>query len=325
MMPALAGPPLRLLLVDDDEIARRATSLALQSFGFHCDLASSGDEAFEKHRAHPYDVIVSDWRMPEGDGIALCRKIRASSEKYVYFVLVTAHGDKQTMLEGMNGGADAFIAKPVDMDELHARLIPARRIMDLQNRWVERNRAARRDSQRLYVAARIDALTQLRNRRALDDDLISTVAESIRYARPCSCAMIDIDEFKICNDAFGHLTGDQVLRRVADSVRASLRKSDVVYRYGGEELFVVLPEQTAASACAAMERVLADIESLRLPQGPSAQRPFITVSAGVAELRGKTDISSTTALHAHAQAWIARADVALYRAKNTGRNRVVCD
>jgi diguanylate cyclase (GGDEF)-like protein len=213
----------------------------------------------------------------------------------------------------MDAGADSFMVKPVDVDELHARLLPARRIIELQNGLLEQNRAAKRDSQRMYIVSRIDALTSLRNRRALEDDLPAIVSEAKRYHRPCSCAMFDIDEFKLCNDTFGHLAGDDVLRRVADTLRAEFRRSDVVYRYGGEELFVVLPEQTSGTAAAAVERGLRAVEALGLPHSPNASHRVITVSAGIAELRGS------------AQNWIARADAALYLAKRAGRNRVVID
>lgn len=305
--------PLRVLVVDDEEAGREATAVALRSFGHTCDVASSADDALALHRVHPYDVIVSDLSMPGGDGDALCRQVRALGGRYVYFVLVTAHGDKEHMLSAMEAGADGFVVKPIDADELHARLLPARRIIALQSQLLEKSRAAKRDSKRLYVASRIDALTGLRNRRALEDDLPAIVNEAVRYKRPCSCAMLDIDQFKLCNDTFGHLVGDDVLRQVTQVIQSELRRSDVVYRYGGDELFIVLPEQTSGAAGAAMERVVRAVEKLALAQGAGANHPIITVSAGVAELRDD------------ARDWIARADAALYRAKNAGRNRVVVD
>ncbi len=306
-----SATPLTILVVDDDEATLSGLSLALSTLGHKVLRARDGVEALELFDRAPLDVVLSDWRMPRMSGIELCREVRARS-RVAYFILVTGLGDKAHLLEAMAAGADDFLAKPLDLDELQARLLAAKRVLGLHRALRARNRELRRDGERLFAAARVDALTNVRNRLALDEDLLAITSNARRYGERCSGALCDIDHFKRYNDAFGHLEGDRALRRVAEIMSRELRQGDELYRYGGEEFFVVLRQQSAETAKLAMERVRRALESASIAQPEGAAWPVVTLSTGIAELT----INDTP------ETWLRRADGALYAAKSRGRNCV---
>ena len=308
---AAASHKISVMVVDDEESSRRGMMLAMRDLGHDCVMACDGLEALEMHKRRPVDLILSDWRMPRMNGVELCRAIRAEGERYVYFILTTAMSDKSHLLEGMEAGADDFIGKPVDFDELAARLISARRSVGLHRALATRNRSLRRDSQQSFRAARIDPLTSTRNRLALMEDLEELAAQAAREGQPFCIAMCDVDQFKMYNDHFGHLAGDQALARIAQLISSQLRKSDAIYRFGGEEFVVTLPQQTRKTAKIAMDRIRRGVEVAALPHADSATWPVLTVSVGIAELDD-----------GRVGECLKVADDALYRAKAEGRNRV---
>lgn len=304
---------LRLLVVEDDAVARSALRELLSDLGYECHVAGDGIDALEAHKARPFDLILSDWKMPRSDGMELCRAVRARDgrARYTYFVLMTAYTNRRQLVAGLRGGADDFIGKPIDIDELEARLVAAERVIRLHRGLSAKNRSLRRDSERFFRQARIDPLTGLPNRLELDEDLPRLAAQAAGVPGSACIAMCDVDHFKLYNDTFGHPAGDDVLRRVAATIRTSLRQSDSVYRYGGEEFVVMLPEQSADEARAAMERVRKAVEALALPN-PAAPGGGLTISVGIAAVVAEDE----------QKAWVARADRALYDAKANGRNRV---
>ena len=265
------------------------------------------------HQAKRADVILSDWGMPTMDGLQLCRRVRAAEplQPYTHFILLTAQDDKAHFVEGMRAGADEYITKPVDIDELQARLLAARRVMMVRHQLEARNSVLRRDGARDFLAARTDPLTSVSNRLRLREDLDALEERAARYGHRYCAALCDIDGFKSYNDCFGHLSGDDVLRRVATVIHEHLRSGDGFYRYGGEEFLAILPEQSLADAAAGMGRVRQEVERLAIAHAPAAGAAFVTISVGIAEL-GAEPIDS----------WLRRADVALYAAKARGRNRV---
>jgi diguanylate cyclase (GGDEF)-like protein len=304
-----------VLVVEDEPGLQRGIERAVRSLGHECRMASDGAEAFAMHQAKRADVILSDWKMPNLDGAELCRRTREADgdSNYTYFILMTAIGDREHFLAGMNAGADDYHVKPVDPEELAARLVSASRVLSLYRRLADTNTNLRRDSQASFTLARTDMLTGLSNRRRMDEDLEVVLSSATRYGRKFSLALCDIDWFKSFNDEYGHVAGDDVLRSVADAMKKSLRQSDGLYRYGGEEFLVLLPEQSLADAMLAMGRLRANVEALAIPAA-RGHGDLVTISIGVAELSG----ADTTS-----ESWIKRADTALYRAKTSGRNRVV--
>jgi len=307
-----AAEGLTVLVVDDEESARHGLSLALRDLGYNVVVARDGVEGLDAYDRIPIDIIVSDWRMPRMSGLELCREVRARA-RYAYFIFTTGMADKSHLLEAMSAGADDYVTKPIDLDELQARLVAAKRVIGLHRALSMRNRELRRDSKRLFAVARMDAPTGVHNRLALDEDLATLCSNVHRYPGQRYCgALCDIDHFKSYNDTFGHLEADGALKHIASIMSRELRKGDELYRYGGEEFFVVLPQQTAETARLAMERVRRAVEQAGIAHGKGTDWPVVTISVGISELAEDDS----------AQAWLGRTDIALYRAKRGGRNRV---
>jgi diguanylate cyclase (GGDEF)-like protein len=259
------------------------------------------------HKAEHADVIISDWQMPRLDGIELCRRTRVADDTsaFTYFILMTSFGDREHFLRGMEAGADDYQTKPIDIDELHARLVSAERVVALCRKLEEKNSRLRRDSQASFRAARLDSLTGVSNRLCMNEDLRTMWSRAKRYKHEYAIAICDIDRFKAYNDRFGHLAGDEALRRVAQAIRAALRESDGLYRYGGEEFVVVFPDQSLSQAAKALTRVQLDVERLGIP----AAKPgtVLTISVGAATVDALAD--------SNVEAVLQRADAELYRAK----------
>jgi diguanylate cyclase (GGDEF)-like protein len=308
---------LKVLVVDDDDGARDALEKAVRLLGYDCRSARDGVEAWEMHQREHADVILSDWQMPRMDGLELCRRtrVREGEGPYTYFIFTTDFADKEHFIRGMEAGADDYHTKPVDLDELRARLVSAGRVIGLYRKLREQNALLRRDSQASFRVARIDALTEVANRLSMDEDLKVLWSHAERYGRRNTIAICDIDRFKVYNDRFGHLAGDEALRRVAHTIREQLRESDGLYRYGGEEFVTILREQSLEEAERAMNRVRVAVERLAIPGGHGDW--VVTISCGLAELDRTRDQSAGD--------WLRRADTALYRAKAHGRDRVEAD
>jgi two-component system, cell cycle response regulator len=250
--------------------------------------------------------------MPRMDGLELCKRTRVSEgDHYTYFIFMTGLSEKKHLVLGMEAGADDYQTKPIHLDELRARLVSARRVVSVHRKLAEKNAALRHDSHVAFRLARRDAVTTIGNRLSLDENLKAIWANAVRYRRRYSIILCDIDWFKTYNDRLGHVAGDRALRTVAETLRDQLRLGDGIYRYGGEEFLVVLPEQGVTEALAVAERLRAAVErrAIQTPAGSGV----VTISAGVAELDMDRDKTPAT--------WLDRADRALYRAKANGRNR----
>jgi two-component system, cell cycle response regulator len=305
---------LDVIVVDDDEHMRELMESAVLSFGHRCRVAVDGLDALRLLAESSADVIVSDWDMPNLNGAELCQRVRSAGDDapYVYFMILTGFNDRAHLLAGMAAGADDYQRKPVDLHELEARLVSAARVVELHRRLELRTETLRVDSTRHYAASRTDGLTGVGNRMHLDEEIATLLARAQRYGATCSLALCDLDFFKAYNDRFGHVAGDKALRAVAEAMRKNVRAADALFRYGGEEFVVLLFQQSLSDAERAMDRMRTEVAGLGIP---SAAGGCVTLSIGVAELDVARDRS--------AEAWIARADVALYEAKSRGRNRVI--
>lgn len=289
---------------------------AVKALGHECATAMDGQEAWAMHQSAAFDVIISDWNMPKVSGLELCTRTRKSDgNSYTYFILMTGMSEKKYFLTGMDAGADDYITKPLDFEELEARLKSAQRVTNLHRELASNNVRLRRDSEHFFSVAHTDALTQTGNRLRLDEDLRSFEARRERYSHRYCVAMCDVDFFKQYNDSYGHVAGDHVLREISDCMRKALRSGDQLYRYGGEEFCVILPEQSIEEAAQVMERVRDAVQKLNLTQANTVNG-CVTVSIGVAA----ADAAAETP-----EECIKRADTALYSAKKLGRNRVEID
>ncbi len=298
---------MRILVVDDEPLNLRLVEAAVTRLGHQATAAEDGEAAWQCYNQDKPEVLITDLLMHRVDGLELCRRIRADAGAgYTYIILVTALNDRRDVARGMEAGADDYLIKPVDLFDLETRLIAAQRVTDLHAE-LARHRA------QLAHLARHDPLTGLGNRRSLDEDLEILYARSRRYGRGYALAMCDIDRFKAYNDTYGHQAGDQALRAVTTTIAQELRGGDSVYRYGGEEFVLVLPEQTPDTALVAVERVRSAVERLAIPQAGAGHDGVLTVSAGITAYAPG---DQTTA-----EELLREADAALYRAKSAGRNR----
>ncbi|MGI8651119.1 MAG: GGDEF domain-containing response regulator [Rubrobacter sp.] len=308
---------MKVLIAEDDTITRRILQLGLERLGHECIPTADGNEAWEIFLQEPHiEVMISDRMMPGMDGIELCRRVRESArERYTYFIFITALGERDDLLAGLEAGADDYLTKPLDQQQLRARLLTAGRVTELHGRLYDQKRQLERLNRELWIAARQDALTDLGNRLRLREDLDYLLSQIDRYGHSYCAMLCDVDNFKDYNDHYGHLAGDEVLQKVANAIFNGLRKGDRAYRYGGEEFLIILPEQTLQSASVAAERLRGRIESLRIEHEACPNEKFITVSIGLSELTPESDKSAETMLK--------EADEALYEAKRQGKNRVM--
>jgi two-component system cell cycle response regulator len=303
---ASATPAARVLVIEDDESVSRLLHRWLERSGWQVSHAPSLAAARPLLHEVAWDVLLLDRRLPDGDGVSLLREIRrnpAYAGRYV--MILTGEASDQAKLEGFEGGADDYVTKPFQLPELMARIRAGLRIVTLQKALVASN-------DRLERLSNTDALTGLANKRFFETEMRRMFEHSARYDRPLSIGVLDVDHFKAFNDNFGHLTGDAVLRHVAEILRTCTRKSDVVARYGGEEFVIVMPETQLLEAVQVAEKVRIAVAE-RVLTFAGERRP-VTVSIGVAGLpHTKFDTIDTL---------IDAADRALYRAKEAGRNRV---
>ena len=282
----------------------------LRRAGYEVEVAENGLQALERLRQRLFSILLTDWEMPAMDGIALCRAVRAAQfDGYIYIILLTSRDSKANIIEGLDAGADDYLTKPVNDQELVARLQTARRILQLEQ-------SLRQANERNLLLSITDALTGTYNRHHLMHQLPKELERTRRYARPLAAVLCDIDNFKLVNDNHGHQVGDEVLVHVAQLLQRSIRSEvDWVVRYGGEEFLVVLPEADFGAALAFAERIRKELEDCGVEA--SGESLPITASFGVSSYSGASDQAerSTDAL-------IAAADLCLYRSKRTGRNRV---
>jgi diguanylate cyclase (GGDEF)-like protein len=305
---------MRILVAEDSPAQRLALSRAVEALGHELVAAADGRRAWELFRQQGFDVVVSDWMMPGIEGDELCRRIRGAGGSYTYVIILTSLEDKRHLMTGMRAGADDYLNKPLDVDELEARLAAASRVTSLHAQLAEQRRELGRLNEELSEQARQDPLTDTGNRLRMHEDLDRLESELQRSGRGYALLLCDIDRFKSYNDSRGHQRGDEVLRTVAATLRELCRRGDAVYRYGGEELLVSLPGADLDAAVRAGERIRRRIEELAIAHPGRGDPGVVTISVGAAVRDAGTP--------GGAEGVIGRADRALYEAKDAGRNRV---
>lgn len=294
-----------VLIADDDPVSRRALEATLAGWGYDVEVVNDGVQALGAllRDGEPPRLAVLDWMMPGLDGPEVCRTVRARSQgPYAWLLLLTARKKGSDLIAGLEAGADDYIRKPFDPGELKARLRVGERILALQAQLLEAQKA-------LSVLATRDELTGLFNRRAMVERLDQELARTAREGGNLSILLIDVDHFKHLNDDRGHQAGDEVLREIAVRLDRVAGPSAALGRYGGDELIAILPGCDSAAAVALAEKMREAVSAAIPTQaGPVS----MTVSIGC----------GTHSAGQAASVLIANADVALYRAKAAGRNRV---
>lgn len=292
---------MKLLVADDSNLYRTMLKRMLETWGYEVVLAADGHEAQRilDDSDTPWLAIL-DCMMPGLTGLELCQHIRARKRGYVYAILLSAANHENDVLKGFELGADDYLTKPFKELELIARLRVGERIIKIHEDLVQAREI-------LEFEAAYDPLLRTWNRRAIMDLLSKELLRAKRSQEPLSIFLADLDFFKRINDTHGHLVGDEVLRRVAERMSNMLRTSDHLGRYGGEEFLAVLPNCSAESARTVAERV-----RLAVRGEPVAGDIETSISIGVAQWHPGQQVHNL----------LRHADVAMYRAKQSGRNRV---
>jgi two-component system, cell cycle response regulator len=295
----------KALVADDDTASRLLLEKMLTKWGYEVVTASSGEEAWKVLTSDDSpDIAVLDWMMPELDGVEVCRRIRSLElSSPPYLLLLTGRDNKQDIATGLESGASDYLQKPVDRDELRARLLVGKRFAELNRKLLDTQAELRRQ-------ALTDPLTHIMNRRAIFGRLTEEIARAPRQGLPLSIGVLDIDHFKAINDRFGHAGGDTVLQAVVERGHNTLRAYDAIGRIGGEEFLLVMPGVGPRDTEIVLERLRRAVADK--PVSAQGQEVTVTVSIGGAVCQGET-----------MDELLKLADDALYKAKNQGRNKVV--
>ena len=309
-----SGSKKKILVVDDHEDNVEVLRARLEARGYEVEGAMDGQSALDTVLVFCPDLILLDVMMPDMDGLEVVRRLKANKDlPFIPVIMQTALDSTERMVAGLEAGADDYVTKPINFAELEARVRSLLRIKKLQQEVADRERELSQMNDRLLHISLTDGLTQVDNRRSLEQRLHEMFEHSLRLHEPISCVMCDIDHFKKVNDTYGHAAGDDILKQFAAILKEEAREIDRVGRYGGEEFLILLPGTVLDSAVTFAERVRAHVDANTFTfEGGTLKK---SVSLGVASwphprIQGR-------------EGMLKAADDALYVAKEMGRNRVV--
>jgi two-component system, cell cycle response regulator len=301
----------KILVVDDDSAARREIIEILESVGYDVVEGENGHQALSLVRDESPHLVVMDVEMPGMGGHEACRIIKGNKGfGFIPILLVTAHDDVQTKVDGLELGADDYLVKPLNRLEMVARVTSMMRLKNLQDELLAANQRLTEVNERLQELSMTDPLMKICNRLFFQKRINYEFQRADRYLTPLALLMADLDHFKQVNDSYGHPFGDVVLKKTAEVLESSVRQVDIVARYGGEELVIACPETNMKEAGIVAERIRSRIEKTDFAQGKT--KCNITLSIGVAVCPDKR-------IH-NVDELLNRADEALYAAKQAGRN-----
>jgi diguanylate cyclase (GGDEF)-like protein len=299
-----------VLIVDDNPIIQKMMCLSLSKAGYEVASAENGRDALRKLDAKFYPIVITDWMMPEMDGLELCRSIRnLCLDSYIFIILLTSKDSKDDIIKGLEAGADDYLTKPVNQPELMARLNTGVRILKLE-------RSLKKANEEIRILSITDHLTGCYNRGYIGEHLPREIKRAHRYKHPLAIIISDIDNFKKVNDSYGHQAGDHVLREFVRLLKESIRSNvDWVARYGGEEFLIALPETDLKGAMVLAEKLKIVVSENRIVYRDKIIR--ITASFGVTGFETLTACDDIVVENI-----INKADKYLYQAKQEGRNKV---
>ncbi len=298
-----------ILIVEDKPLYAEKIVETLSS-NYRVAVEPDAKEAVMRARAEDFDLAIVSLSLKEHDGLRLCSQLRSINETRQLPILILVEAeDKDRLVRGLEMGVNDYLVRPLDRNELTARV----RTQIRRKHYADR---LRQDFEASLEMAVTDQLTGLHNRRYLSTHLDNLIEKSKENQRPISLLVIDIDYFKAVNDTHGHDVGDEVLKEFARRIASNVRGIDLACRYGGEEFVVVMPETDVAFAYTVAERLRQEVANVPFLVTAPVGKLSITISIGITESEGAADDSAGL---------LKRADQALYRAKREGRNRVVAD
>lgn len=306
---------MRILYIDDKAEIRTLLGRYLESWGYDALGAPDGETGWNLIQEHRPSIVITDWIMPDLEGPALCRRIReAGFPEYTYVIMLTAR--KDDVVAGMEAGADDFIGKPFNKEELKVRLKAAERIVHLERELAltnqglqEKNRRLEESEEQLRQLAHFDKLTGLPNRLLFFERLERAVVESRRSRSSFGLLFVDLDAFKAVNDTYGHKTGDGLLVMVGQRMSGCVRESDTVARMGGDEFCVIVRGVNSLDGPVTVAEKI--ISVLSQPFDVSGVTCRIGASAGISFYPDDGDTVELLMTHA---------DDAMYEAKKSGKN-----
>ena len=303
---------MRALIADDDPVTRAILIKALKPWNMEVTVAADGAEAWEAlSSGQPPEMAIVDWMMPGMDGIELCRRVREyPALAGIYVILLTGRGSRMDLVAGLDAGADDYMVKPIDTEELRARVQVGMRVANLQGRLAERVVELQGARDHLARLVSTDALTNLYSRRWWFELAATEFSRCRRYDRSFSVMVIDLDYFKQVNDTFGHDAGDKLLRAFADMLQVECRQSDILGRLGGEEFAILVPETPVGAAQKLASRIGDACRAVKVVT-PAGDEVTCSCSIGLSQVQNDDDDIDDV---------LRRADAALYEAKRSGRD-----
>lgn len=329
----LFANPNDILIVDDSSVNIGILLDILEKQGYKIRIATSGLLALKEVRNNPPDLILLDIILPDMNGYAVCRMLKADPDiQDIPIIFMSALEEVPDKVKAFEVGAVDYMTKPFEPVEMIARIETHLRLRSLQVKLQAQNRQLQKEIRERYIAetslkkanqelqrlANLDGLTQVANRRLFDEAIAQEWQRLRREKLPLGLLLVDVDHFKNYNDYYGHLAGDDCLRQIARSLAQSVKRpADLVARYGGEEFAVILPNTKAEGAINVAQRLLENVYRLGIPHSRSGVSDRVTVSIGVSEMLPNSQQSP--------EDLIASADRALYQVKQKGRNGIIAD
>ncbi len=306
---------MKILVTDDCQTDRLIIRRYLLSMKHEVLLAGDGEQAISLFREHDPDLVLLDVRMPDMDGYQVVKKLRKIDQGWRPILFLSSSTNSESFAKGINAGADDYLHKPIDKVILEAKLHAMERLVVMRKQLLDVTSKLAQEKEKIKLIANQDGLTEISNRRFLDQVLEQEFRRHQRSQNTISIIMIDIDFFKSYNDYFGHLSGDDVLRDCAKKMSQLIcRAGDLVARYGGEEFCVVLPNTESNGAESFAEALRTGIEGLAIERDDLKNWKYLTISLGVSSIKPNQNDTVEKLLNA--------ADQALYQAKQSGRNQV---
>ena len=305
-------PAANVLIAEDSMTQALTLKNSLENEGYSVALAKDGVEAVDYLKNDDFllpDLIISDIIMPNMDGYQLCSEVKKSFDK-IFIIMLTGSGDEEALKKSFQSGAMDFLEKPFNQTELLLRVKNVLRIKRAENLLKKTMDQLAENNKMLKKLSTTDELTGLANRRHLINSLKEKIYDAGRYSTPLSIILFDIDFFKNINDNYGHLVGDDVLKKISSVFLKNKRISDIIGRYGGEEFLLILPNTLQQDAVNVAENLRKQIKNLVFE---SVDRP-ITISGGVCAYNKEVKYEH----------FLSKVDDLLYTAKDNGRNRIEC-
>jgi len=298
---------LNILVVDDNKFIREVVSAMIIDNGHAAITADGHKQALDELKKDTIDLVLMDIEMPEVNGFELTRMMREQHPQWFPIIFLSSNDSEEYLTKGIDAGADDYLTKPVKQVILSAKIRAMERIANMRG-------ALARANKQLEILSSIDPLTQILNRRGLEEVLANAWQVNERQKGELSILMVDIDFFKPYNDNYGHPQGDKCLKQVSDSLSETLNRStDTLARYGGEEFIVVLPFTPKDGARFKAKELNLSLLSKKIKHEYSSVLPYVTISIGIATKCASDNIANVSEL-------IKNADIALYQAKEQGRN-----